>query len=1068
MRIKISIIVLSALVCFCVNAQDHDILEGWTYIEIDSNKQMWGDWNEPEWLRYFGLDAGDVDRDGNNDIVSGRYVYHNPGGLMEGHWKRTVLDDNVDAILYLDVDGDPYADIIAMALPNLYWYEATNMEGTKYRRRLIGQVPATSHVNSQGFEKAQLIDGGLSEFVIAGNGNIYAVAIAEENPETTDWKVKMICQNTSDEGIGVGDIDGDGDLDIAAGRRPDGEEEPKILVWYENPGNIDVLWKPTIVGESVHPIDRIEIGDVNGDQKADIIITEERYPGLEPDANFWWFGQNSSDDWQRHKIVEQYSINNLDITDFDKDGDIDLLTAEHKGEILELQLWKNDGKGNFSKTIIDTGKENHLGTQLVDLDNDGDFDIIGAGWDQHKYMHVWRNDAIKSLESGMLFKDHSWSPTMSGDSGKFLRVGGKFDYSTKNDHFPKNGHKKGFIPLHQTVNLENAIGAEIIVERVQSHEDTKDLNIQLNAGGKIRLPEPNIIPDTATNYMFHTNIKVPVPLSDLKNGNENSFKLTVAEEQAWDWPQNIIYGIVLRVYYAPDKKESPLANVSRILVKKKLNDEIVLSLKSDDISEIERVDYIGLYEEVNAQGDGKYRQWQYRYHRGEIKNHIGTSSKAPFEITWKIDWLPDQTAPIEILALVTDKKGYTGVTPSIKDLKIERAHTIHLIKPFGQPPYWTTRSNEHTQYMNIPFEIDTNNEAKLYWNSWSPCYSVGMSINGFVQPPDSSAPCYDAYWHTESLKNINSLKKGENELTTLKTPLHDGEMVHGMDVQWPGIMLKVKSPNTLKNNIKISEVTYQKRPHYSIDTKTATYYFDIAGGGFSRIIDKFGNDWVSYKTEPWDTYPASAASAYRGLPNLVFKSDTDGGAGHPGHDKCDSRIIEPNKIRTVTKSGLWEWEWEFHDDHAVLSVLKTEDDKPYWFLYEGTTGGNFKPLKSTYGTSVSGPNSDIPDFYKGSIQWGDFEWAYFNKEGVANSFFIAQVTKDEHKDMMAYLGNSEAGAESKDGMTVFGFGRGEDTTPLLKGKNSFIIGIYEKPVLNTEEHQAIKKHITSLTKNQVQ
>jgi len=1061
---KFKIVALLAFLTVSVNlqSQSSDILEGWSYIQIDSTKQMWGDWNEPEWLRYFGLDAGDVDRDGNLDIISGRYVYHNPGGQMEGHWKRTVLDDNVDGILYLDVDGDPYADIIAMALPSIYWYEAANTEGTKYKRKSIGKVPATSHVNSQGFEKAQLIAGGLSEFVIAGNGDIYAVEIPEKDANSAEWKVKMICENTSDEGIGVGDVDGDGDLDIAAGRRPEGEGEPKILVWYENPGNIDTLWKPIVVGESKHPIDRIEIADVNGDKKADIIITEERYPGLEPDANFWWFSQSSPDDWQRNQIVEQFSINNLDITDFDKDGDIDLLTAEHKGEALELQLWRNDGKGNFSKTIIDTGKENHLGTQLVDLDNDGDLDIIGAGWDQHKYMHVWRNDAIKSLKSGMLFKDHPWVPSMVGDSGKFLRVGGKLDYSINEDHFPKDGHKNGLIPLNQNIDLENAIGAEVIVERVQSHEDTKDLKIQFNEGKPIRLPEPNSIPDTATNYMFHSNIKVPVPLSDLKQGDENSFKMTVIKEQSWDWPQNIIYGIVLRVYYAADEKKSPIAKISGIQTGSSLGDEVTLSIDTEDPSKIAKVDYIGRFEDVNVQGDGKYLQWQYRYHRGKITDHIGSSEQVPYATTFKTEWLPDQQQPLEISAVVTGVDGFKHILPSVKNLTLNRNHAVKLVKPYGQPAYWTTRSKEHKQHLNIPFKINEEDQAKLYWNSWSPCYSVGMSINGVEQFPDTSTPCYDAHWHEEGLIDIGSLKEGSNELKTLKTPLHDGQMVHGMDVQWPGIMLKIKRASPQKTTVAISEGNYENRPHYIIATKTATYYFDSAGGGFSRIIDSHGNDWINYKTEPWNEYPASAASAFRGLPNLVFKSETDGGAGHPGHDKCISEIIEPNKIRTTTKSKLWEWEWTFNDDHVVLEVIKTEEGIPYWFLYEGTPGGNYKPESYSYGTSVSGPHSDTPDFYKGNVKWDNFQWAYFNKKDVDNTLFVAQVYPDEHIDMMSYLGNSEVGVASKDGMTVFGFGRGKNTEPLLKGKNTFLLGILDQEITNNQEHQEVSKYLTSL------
>ena len=1044
--------------------QQH-ILDGWHYIEVDSTKQMWGDWDEPDWLRYFGLDAGDVDRDGNLDIVSGRYIYHNPGGAMEGHWKRTVLDDNVDGILYMDVDGDPYVDIIAMALPNLYWYEAIDAEGTRYRRMKIGEVPATSHVNSQGFEKAQIIAGGLQEFVIAGNGDIYAVEIPKEKPDTESWKVNMICKNTSDEGIGVGDIDGDGDLDIAAGRRPDGEEEPKILVWYENPGNIDSLWEPTVVGESIHPIDRVEIADINDDTKADIIVTEERYPGLEPDANFWWFGQQSLDVWKRNKIATQYSINNLDSTDFDKDGDTDLLTAEHKGQALELQLWKNDGTGNFSKTVIDTGKENHLGTQFFDLDNDGDLDIIGAGWDNHKFMHVWRNDEIKSLKTGMLFKDYPWVPTMTGDDGKFLRVGGKYGYAVNEDHFPKKKLKNGAIPLDLEVDLTDAVAAEVIVERVQSHEDTKDLRIQFNDGEKNRLPEPPIIRDTATNYMFHTNIRIPIKINDLKQGAENVFRLTVATEQSWNWPQNLIYGVVLRVYYNENKRELPVMKISGISNGDNLEETVKLSVKGGSTDEIAKVDYIGLYEDINYQGDGKYRQWQYRYHRGKRQNHIGSSSKAPFEVVWDTEWLPNQKRPISISALATDRNGFTQFLPSIEGLVLDREHSISLFKPYGQEPFWTTRNGEHTEYLEIPLEIPGSETAKLYWNSWSPCYSEGLELNGSIQNAEAETPCYDAYLHDEKLQNITALKQGKNVLKTLKTPLQDGQMVHGMDVQWPGIMLKMKKERSSEDSIHIVEGTHESRPHYIVHTEKVTYYFDKAGGGFSRIIDKYGNDWVNFKMEPWDQYPASAASAFRGLPNLVFKSDTDSGAGHPGHDRCVSKSISSNIIHTKTESGLWEWQWTFFDEHAVLEILKTEENMPYWFLYEGTPGGTYAPKASSYGTSSGGYTKEVPDFYQGNVHYGKFDWAYFTQKDCDTTFFLAQITPDDHVDMMSYLGDTDKGAFSDNGMVVFGFGRGENTEPLLNTKNTFVVGMADFPVTNNQEHQKVAQYIRRLTPN---
>jgi hypothetical protein len=189
----------------------------------------------------------------------------------------------------------------------------------------------------------------------------------------------------------VGDIDGDGDVDIAAGRRLGNDEEAKEVLWFKNPGYIDRQWQEHFVGRGNHAIDRVEIADLDGNGKGDVIVTEERYPGFDPDAQMVLFVQKDSYRWNKRVIVTQHSMNNLDAGDVDQDGDIDIVTAEHKGDTLKTELWLNNGRAVFSSSIIDTGKESHLGTKLVDIDNDGDLDLISAVWDRHQYIHIWLN-----------------------------------------------------------------------------------------------------------------------------------------------------------------------------------------------------------------------------------------------------------------------------------------------------------------------------------------------------------------------------------------------------------------------------------------------------------------------------------------------------------------------------------------------------------------------------------------------------------------------------------------------------------------------------------------------------
>ena len=395
---SLSSLILLLVIC-AIFTQSHSqiaYIDEWTYIQVEDNNPKFGDYGEPEWLRYFGVDMGDVNSDGFLDIITGRNVYINPGGFMTGDWRKIDLGQNVDAILCMDVDGDEFSDVIAQSLPDLYWIESENEDGTKWKIQKIGEVPATSHKNSQGFERGQVIPGGKQEILIAGDGNVYCFEIPDK-PEKNEWRRVLIGGNTSDEGIGLGDIDGDGDIDLATGRRPENGPEPLIVVWFENPGSLKENWESVEIGNTNHPIDRVEIADLNGDTKADIIVTEERYPGLEPDGNLFWYessGDPKADKWKKIRIVTQYSMNNLDIADLDGDGDIDLVTNEHKGPDLETQIWQNDGKGNFKKISVDLGKESHLGVQLADMEGDGDLDIVSIGWDNYKFVHLWRNDAI--------------------------------------------------------------------------------------------------------------------------------------------------------------------------------------------------------------------------------------------------------------------------------------------------------------------------------------------------------------------------------------------------------------------------------------------------------------------------------------------------------------------------------------------------------------------------------------------------------------------------------------------------------------------------------------------------
>ena len=397
--------------------------------------------------------------------------------------------------------------------------------------------------------------------------------------------------------------------------------------------------------------------------------------------------------------------------------------------------------------------------------------------------------AVAQPQPGDVFRDYHWLPNMAKESNKFLRVGGRLDYQTNTDHFPANAHKDGFIPLNQTLDLNGAVKAEVIVEKVLSHEGTRGLSIQINQGEWLLVPEADSIPEPAYDYMHHFNPVVAVPLDYLNGGENNSFRFKVDTTHYWNWPQNLLYGVTFRIYY---DDPSPFTSSDSTLQITADETGFRLSLDTQSSAEIKRVDYVGYYEDADWEGNGQYRQWHAHLHRGKLIGHIGSSDTAPYAVDWDTEWLPDQPEPMRVYARVTTIDGLVYATPAVKSLELpERNYTVKLYKPHDQPTKWVTRSEEFSSKFRVSEDIEQAIEYQLIWISWSPCYSNGILLNGHLVYSRED-PCYDAKLHVVNLENTDYLQSGENTVTTLKTPLFQGQMVHGMEVQWPGIMVKVK------------------------------------------------------------------------------------------------------------------------------------------------------------------------------------------------------------------------------------------------------------------------------------
>jgi hypothetical protein len=362
-------------------------LDRWTYHQVSERH-----------VRTFGLAFPDVNHDGNLDIASGPFVYLNPGGDMTGSWEQITLPGEAHVFAALDVDGDAFIDLIAQkdneaaGTTNLYWLEAADAEGTEWASPvLIGNVPRSEHPEgSQGYAIARIDADGRPNIVFNTPKGLFYFAVPASDPEVGGWRRVFIAPGDSEEGIGIADIDDDGDLDIAF---TTGAKEVK---WARNPGDGSGEWEVFVAGtfpEAEWP-DRTAAEDLNGDGRVDIIVTEEN-GGTEPDAQAYWWEQpatgTTSTGWDRHLIATRHTLNSMDVGDIDRDGDTDIVLAEHRGP-KRISIWANDGRGAFAEHPVDAGRESHLGARLVDLDDDGDLDLVSIAYDAFEELHLWRND----------------------------------------------------------------------------------------------------------------------------------------------------------------------------------------------------------------------------------------------------------------------------------------------------------------------------------------------------------------------------------------------------------------------------------------------------------------------------------------------------------------------------------------------------------------------------------------------------------------------------------------------------------------------------------------------------
>ncbi len=259
----------------------------------------------------WGATTADVNRDGALDVISGPFYYPGPAFTEQVRYRDGVVYDPENSFapdmvnLAADFTGDGWPDILS-SLGNRHMDLYVNPKGESRRWEKFSVLPT---ISTEIVLLKDLDKDGKPE-VIFGQGQAGGYAWARPDPSnpTAVWTPHVISgpgQAVNGHGIGVGDINGDGRLDIVV---PTG--------WYEQPaGGINVspwIYHEVQFGDnSTFGNGGGEMGvyDVNGDGLADVVAGNAHSWGLN------WFEQKKAADGTRtfvqHRIAGDFSTKNM-------------------------------------------------------------------------------------------------------------------------------------------------------------------------------------------------------------------------------------------------------------------------------------------------------------------------------------------------------------------------------------------------------------------------------------------------------------------------------------------------------------------------------------------------------------------------------------------------------------------------------------------------------------------------------------------------------------------------------------------------------------------------------------
>jgi len=328
-----------------------------------------------------------------------------------------------DAIIFYKYNSDPHdsSNWSRYVIDSFVGGRISRKPVIKFTKSIVKEKLLGEYIGGAHYSAISDMNGdGRDDLVIAGDLKKYDVVWYETPEDITKlslWKKHIVYKNDSHRTyhIETGDIDGDGNQDIIFATKTDNS-----LGWLKNNG-LSSEWTLTWVDNNCIRCFNARVADIDNDGQNDIIASEDDSSN---GGKLHLYSYSNKpilqENWMDHSIANfpaGHGVSVFEIIDIDNDGDLDIVTGNHQGDVYILEnTRKNNIYTEWNKYRVNNYNVNSghdfREIDIGDIDSDGDLDIVVA--DEGKNLIMWFEN------NGTTFYEN-WKTHIIDKSNQYLK-----------------------------------------------------------------------------------------------------------------------------------------------------------------------------------------------------------------------------------------------------------------------------------------------------------------------------------------------------------------------------------------------------------------------------------------------------------------------------------------------------------------------------------------------------------------------------------------------------------------------------------------------------------------------